>query len=89
MYRRNGGKPIRDAIRRAGLSIPRLAARTKEIDPEGRGLSQALIGFYASEGASGRESASTRTTELMAAGLDSPIEELFGDHPDPPSIQVS
>ncbi|MFD3520492.1 XRE family transcriptional regulator [Streptomyces sp. NPDC058653] len=89
MYRRNGGQPIRDAIRRAGLSIPRLAARTKEIDPDGRGLSQALIGFYASDGASGRESASTRTTELMAAGLDSPIEELFGDHPDPPSTQVS
>ncbi|MGW1015648.1 XRE family transcriptional regulator [Streptomyces niveus] len=89
MYRRNGGQPIRDAIKRAGLSIPRLAARTKEIDPDDRGLSQALVGFYVSDGASGRESVSTRTAELMAAGLDSPIEELFGDQPDPPSIQVS
>jgi hypothetical protein len=89
MYRRNGGQPIRDAIKRAGLSIPRLAARTKEIDPEERGLSQALVGFYVSEGASGRESATARTVELMAAGLDSPIEELFGNHPDPPSIHAS
>lgn len=89
MYRREGGRPIREAIERAGLSIPKLAARTKEIDPEGRGLSQALIGFYASEGASGRESASDRTIRLMAAGLNTPTEELFSDHPTPPSPQPS
>ena len=89
MYRRDGGRPIREAIERAGLSIPRLAARTKEIDPEGRGLSQALIGFYTSTGASGRESISNHAAELLAAGVNSPTEELFTDHPSPPSPQPS
>lgn len=89
MYRIEGGRPIRIAIQRAGLSIPKLAERTKEIDPEGKGLSQALIGFYTSTGASGRETASDRTVTLMAAGLNSPTEELFSDHPTPPSPQPS
>jgi len=89
MYRRDGGRPIREAIKREGISIPLLAARTKEIDPEGRGLSQALIGFYTSEGASGRESATARTAALVAAGLNSPTEEFFSDHPIPPSPQTS
>jgi hypothetical protein len=89
MYRRDGGRPIREAIKRAGLSIPRLARRTKEIDPEGRGLSQAFIGFYTSTGSSGREPISTRAAGLMAAGVDSPTEELFTDQPDPPPLQPS
>ena len=81
MYRRDRGRPIREAIQRAGLSIPRLAERTREIDPEGKGLSQALIGFYTSTGASGRESISDHAAELLAAGVNSPTEELFSDHP--------
>lgn len=89
MYRRDGGRPIRTAIQRAGLSIPKLAARTKEIDPEGKGISQALIGFAVSEGVSGREPVSDHAAHLMAAGLDAPLEELFADQPDPPSSQPS
>lgn len=89
MYRRDRGRPIREAIQRAGLSIPRLAERTREIDPEGKGLSQALIGFYTSTGASGRESISDHAAELLAAGVNSPTEELFSDHPSPPPPQPS
>lgn len=78
MHRLGNGKPIRDAMAASGLSIPKLAARTKEIDPEGKGLSQALIGFYVSTGSSAREHATERTMRLMAEALDSPTEELFG-----------
>lgn len=89
MYRRDGGRPIREAMKRAGLSIPQLAARTKELDPEGRGISQSLIGFYTSTGTSGRESISDHAANLMAAGVDSPTEDLFTDHPNPPHPQPS
>lgn len=89
MFRREGGRPIREAIKRAGLSIPKLAQRTKEIDPAGKGLSQALIGFYTSTGASGREAATDNTVTLMAAGLNAPTEELFSEHPQPPPPQPS
>lgn len=89
MFRRDRGRPIREAIKRAGLSIPLLAKRTREIDPEGKGLSPALIGFYTSTGASGRESISDNAARLIAAGVDSPTEELFSDQPSPPPPQPS
>lgn len=77
MLRLDGGRPIRDALAKAGLSIPQLSAKTKEIDPSGDGISTALIGFYVSTGSSARETASKRTAELMAEGLNTPLDELF------------
>lgn len=78
MHRLDGGRQLREAIEAAGLSIPKLSARTKEIDPEGKGLSSAFIGFYTSTGASAREDISDRAARLMAAGVDQPVEALFG-----------
>ena len=84
MQRVDNGRPLREAMERANLSIPQLAAITKEIDPDGRGLSQSLIGFYTSSGSSGRERASERTAGLIvaaleAAGVDVQDGEIFAD----------
>ena len=84
MRRVDNGRPLREAMERAGLSIPQLAAITKEIDPDGRGVSQSLIGFYTSTGRSGREQASDRAAGLMvaaleSAGVDVKDGEIFAD----------
>jgi hypothetical protein len=59
------------------MTISRVAARTKEIDPDGKGISQQLVGFYTSKGSSGRDTASDRTASLIARALDHPVEEFF------------
>lgn len=60
----------------AGLSIPRLAAETKRIDPDG-GLSSALIGFVVGNGLSAREECSDRAAHLIAEALGAPVDSLF------------
>ncbi|MFC9987799.1 helix-turn-helix domain-containing protein [Streptomyces globisporus] len=81
MHRLDNGQPIRDAIREAGLSIERLAEKTKEVDPAGYGISQSAIGHMVSTGASGRERFTRRSCDLAAMALDKPIEELFTNTP--------
>ncbi|MGW5408967.1 hypothetical protein [Streptomyces spiralis] len=77
MRRLDNGEPLRTAMRAAGLDIPRLAARTKEVDPAGEGLSKALVGFIVGGGRSAREECSDRAAELMAAALDKELDQLF------------
>lgn len=77
MRRRQNGKPIRTAMQAAGLSIPALAARTREVDPTGKGLSKAMVGFAVSVGKSGRDEVSDRTATLLAAALDVSQDWLF------------
>jgi|GEM_PF-2867556 len=77
MRRLDKGKPIRAAIAAAGLDIPRLADATREVDPEGKGLSRSLIGFLVSTGRSAREECSDRAAGLLAEALDAPLERLF------------
>lgn len=90
MRRRLNGKPLRNAMQHAGLSVAALAAKTREIDPEKRGLSKAAIGFAASPGASGRDEVSDRAAALIAAALDVAEELLFhDDSPEAPDITSS
>ncbi|MFJ2174385.1 hypothetical protein ACIOHE_15905 [Streptomyces sp. NPDC087851] len=77
MRRRNHGAPIRAAMRAAGMAIPRLAAKTKEIDPDGRGISASYIGFITGSGETAREECSDRAAQLVAGALDQEVEELF------------
>jgi hypothetical protein len=79
MHRRDSGRYLKEAMREAGLSIPAMAARTKRIDPEGRGLSQALIGFCVATGSSAREEFSDRAAQLMADAVGKPLGDLFAD----------
>ncbi|MGW7085059.1 hypothetical protein ACWGH2_16425 [Streptomyces sp. NPDC054871] len=77
MRRLDKGVPLRDAMKAAGLDIPRLAAKTKEVDPADVGLSGSYVGFIVGRGKSAREECSDRAAELIAAALDQEVERLF------------
>lgn len=77
MQRRDGGVPIREAMAAAGLKIDALAAATKAVDPAGRGVGRATIGFVVATGTSGRERMSDRAAQLLASALSAPLERLF------------
>lgn len=80
MHRRDHGQPLRDAIAEAGLSIERLADKTKEVDPLGYGISRSAVGHMVSQGPSGRSEFKDRSCDLVARALDRPIENFFSDH---------
>lgn len=77
MYRRDNGQPIRQAMNQAALSIQELAEKTREVDPAGYGIKPATIGHMVSTGASGRDSFTDRSCDLVARALDKPVEDLF------------
>lgn len=77
MRRLDKGAPLRDAMKAAGLDIPRLAAKTKEIDPEGKGVSRTLVGFLVGSGKSAREECSDRAAELISTALQQEVGAFF------------
>ena len=66
MRRLDKGAPLRAAMKAAGLDIPRLAAKTKDVDPTGEGLSRAMVGFIVGSGKTAREECSDRAAELLS-----------------------
>ncbi|MFF4346737.1 XRE family transcriptional regulator [Streptomyces sp. NPDC001530] len=81
MHRLDNGKPIRDAMSHAGLSIERLAEKTKEVDPAGYGISRSAVGHMVSTGPSGRGEFERRSADLVAKALGRPVTDLFGPTP--------
>jgi hypothetical protein len=77
LHRKSHGEPLRRAIKASGLSIPKLAAATKEVDETGQGISHGAIGMLAAEGKSARERCRLRTAWLIADALNQPIQKLF------------
>lgn len=77
MRRRDHGTPIRTAMKHAGLDIKALAAKTAEVDPEGRGLAKSAIGYMVGTGQSAREKHSDRAAILVAEALAVPVDRLF------------
>ena len=75
--RRDGGKPLRDAMKEAGYNRITLAARTKEVDADSIGVSQQLIAFVSTDKDWARETTSVRTAILIAAALGKREDELF------------
>lgn len=61
----------------AGLSGPELAQATREVDPDGRGVSPALIGFLTCAGRSARERCRLHSGWLIATALNEPLQDLF------------
>ncbi|WP_157877472.1 hypothetical protein [Streptomyces odonnellii] len=61
------------------MSVSLLAAKTKEIDPTGEGLSPSYVGFIVGGGKSVRETCSDRAAQLIAAALDREIADFFED----------
>lgn len=77
MRRLDKGAPLRAAMKAAELDIPRLAAKTKDVDPTGEGLSRAMVGFIVGSGKTAREECSDRAAELIATALDRELGTLF------------
>ncbi|MER5677409.1 hypothetical protein ABT081_10770 [Streptomyces sp. NPDC002238] len=79
MRRLEKGAPLRAAMKAAGLDIPHLAARTKELDPTGKGLSPAYVGFIVGAGKTAREECSTRAADLITRALNPEVGPFFED----------
>ncbi|MCT9092936.1 helix-turn-helix transcriptional regulator [Streptomyces sp. ASQP_92] len=77
MHRLDNGQPIRTAMHEAGLSIERLAEKTRQVDPAGYGISHSAIGHMVATGPSGRERFEDRSCDLVARALGRSVEELF------------
>ncbi len=77
LYRKGNGRPIREAMASAGLSIPQLAAATRAADPDGRGVGKSIIGALVSRGSFTREVVRLRTAWLIASALGQPLQDLF------------
>lgn len=81
LHRRHDGKPLRAAMKRAGLSGPELAEATKEVDPTGKGVSPATIGRLAGQGKTARDRCEIETAWFVAEALhrrtNAPLQDLF------------
>jgi hypothetical protein len=77
LVRKGAGKPIRDAMRAAGLTGPELAEATRRVDPTGKGISPATVGRLAGRGKTARDECRLWTAWLMTEVLDTPIQRLF------------
>ena len=89
LLRKDEGKPLRDAMARAGLSIPELAEATKEVDPAGKGVSAATVGRIAGQGKTARDRCEELTAWFVAVALhrrtNAPLQDLFM----PPHLTVT
>lgn len=81
LHRKRDGKPLRDAMERAGLSGPELAEATKEVDPTGKGVSPATVGRITGQGKTARERCELDTAWFVAEALhrrtNAPLQDLF------------
>jgi hypothetical protein len=81
LHRRRDGKPLRDAMARAGLTGPELAEATKEADPTGKGVSPATVGRITGQGKTARERCELDTAWFIAEALhrrtNAPLQDLF------------
>ena len=81
LHRKDDGRPLRDAMARAGLSIPALAEKTKRVDPAGKGVSPATVGRLVGQGKTARERCELDTAWFVAEALheetNAPLQDLF------------
>ena len=80
LSRKGEGKPLRDAMDRADLTIGELAEATKEVDPTGKGVAPATIGRLTSRGKSARRNCEWTTAWWVAEALHrrtvAPLQDL-------------
>ncbi|WP_042170193.1 hypothetical protein [Streptomyces sp. NBRC 110035] len=81
LHRKADGQPLRDAMARAGLSIPQLAEATRRVDPAGKGISAATVGRLAGQGKTARTACELKTAWVIASALheetNTPLQDLF------------
>ncbi|MBA4865980.1 XRE family transcriptional regulator [Streptomyces sp. PSKA54] len=84
LIRKCDGKPLRAAMKRRGLSAPKLAAATKDVDVTGRGISPATVYKVTGSGPSATDECRLRTAWLLTTAMDEPLQEHF----DMPSVST-
>lgn len=84
LIRKGKGKPLRAAMKRSGLTQADLAARTREVDIRGRGVSVATVIKVTGRGRTAAEKCRLRTAWLIATALAEPLQ----DHFDMPSVST-
>lgn len=77
LHRRDHGQPIRDRMRELKLSGPDVATATKELDPDGKGISPAKVGQLAGRGKTARDTCKVKTGHLVAQVLQGPLDAFF------------
>ena len=77
LTRKGEGKPLRDAMARRGLTQATLAAKTKAVDPCGKGVSLGTVIKVTGRGAYASNRCRQRTAELLTAALDEPLADHF------------
>jgi hypothetical protein len=77
LIRKGEGKPLRDAMDRAHLTIEELAQATKTVDPTGKGISSATVGNLAGRGKTSRNRCELSTAWFLAEALREPLDDLF------------
>ncbi|MFI1734004.1 helix-turn-helix domain-containing protein [Streptomyces acidicola] len=84
LIRKGEGQPLRDAMKRRGVTQAVLAARTRAVDICGRGVSVATVSKVTGSGGTAVEKCRLRTAWLIATALDEPLQRHF----DMPSVST-
>ncbi|MBD2831637.1 XRE family transcriptional regulator [[Kitasatospora] papulosa] len=77
LIRKGAGQPLRDAMKRTGLTQAELAAKTKAVDASGQGVSLGTVIKLTGRGRSATDSCRLHTAWLVATALGDPLEKHF------------
>ncbi|MCI4143014.1 XRE family transcriptional regulator [Streptomyces sp. MMS20-AI2-20] len=84
LVRKGEGKPLRDAMKRRGVTQAELAARTRAVDVRGQGVSVATVIKVTGSGRTAAPKCRLRTAWLITTALDEPLQRHF----DMPSVST-
>ena len=84
LVRKDEGKPLRDAMKRHGVTQAELAARTREVDVRGQGVSVATVAKVTGSGKTSVDRCRLRTGWLITSAMDEPLQQHF----DMPSVST-
>ena len=84
LVRKGEGKPLRDAMKRHGVTQAELAARTRAVDVRGQGVSVATVSKVTGSGRTAADRCRLRTAWLITTALDEPLQRHF----DMPSVST-
>ncbi|MEU6496402.1 MULTISPECIES: helix-turn-helix transcriptional regulator [unclassified Streptomyces] len=84
LLRKGEGQPLRDAMKRRGVTQAELAARTRAVDVRGQGVSVATVVKVTGSGKTAVKKCRLRTAWLLATALDEPLQQHF----DMPSVST-
>lgn len=85
LIRKGEGQPLRDAMKRHGVTQAELAARTRAVDARGQGVSVATVIKVTGRGKTAAEKCRLRTAWLITSAMAEPIQ----DHFDMPGVSTA